>query len=156
MEQVLIYSNKVASPEYNGQGYYFTKTVTPPSSPLTISLFYNSSGQFSVTFGGNGNLNGNPPVSGTWTTTPGVAYEFYLTGTWLAGGIGSITAVPATPVPVSTWTPISGNTLVARLSQVIATSEGERSVQFTLQVRKIGDASPIITTSFSFSLEYAP
>ena len=154
MDNVVIYANKVSSPGYNGVIYRVNKTGSLPTSNLQISLNYTSSTvQWAITRQTGGGTAIGSPTSGAWTTSPGTAYEFMMTGTYVTTG----TPLSGTHegIPVGTWTPISGSTLLARARQPSTSAQGDNEYNFTIRVRKVGTTTPEIVTSVTFAYEYA-
>lgn len=150
----LIFSNKVTNPGYNGGNYGVFKTGSPPGVPLTVSLSYNSTtGNWSITSAGGSSV--GTPLTGSWTTTPGTAYEFYMTAEYLSPTVGPVPGPTYNTVPIATWTPISGTTLVARMQQPTVGTQGSFVTTFTILVRKVGTTTPQVATTVTLEFEYA-
>lgn len=123
------------------------------SSTASIFLELHNDGTWQVL--GSGASGPGSPGSGTWTTTPGTTYEYRIStisaSSVSPSGAGSI--VPSS-APTS-WSTIT-STVVAFAVNALSTASppgpGTCSASFTIDFRKVGDVTPVVSANTAFQV----
>jgi hypothetical protein len=125
------------SPGYNG-GYYQMTTSTGAATSCVLQ--YRNDGVWTTSLG-----SGNP-TSGTWTTTPGVAYEYRITA------ISAATSGNLSPTAASAptaWAALSASITTIARAYTNAGAPNPADATFYIEVRKVGTTSPVMSSSIS-------
>lgn len=134
---------KVDPPTYNGLTY--TTTAASAGIYAQTQLQYTDNDGSWVIFNDSGDAYtaSGSPTSGTWTTTPTTLYEFRIS-TFTINTAGSGSNIPSTS-PTSWASITAANTVICSVTK--STTTGTRQVTFTIELRKVGDTTPVVTST---------
>ncbi len=144
--------NGMVTPGFDSGGY--SNVLATASGVMNLSLVYHNNGTWNVnhsTVAGNNYV--GTPTSGTWTSTPGISYEYKVTVVNITIDSGSPTS--QTPnAPQGSWTSIGTSATILFISAGAGNATVE--VTYTFDVRQIGTTTPVKTTTIEFYVENAP
>lgn len=141
----VVFLDKVDPPGYNGQLY---EAFTGGALASSCSLRYNGDdGLYTIVriqIGGN--------TSGVWTTTFSSSYEYRITSVTIDQSYIGGQTIPDSAGPFPTvWTPITGDTLICR-SRIVDPFAIIQAT-FGIEVRVVGETSPVVSSTISLRAE---
>ena len=143
-------------PGYNGQSYTIHWDGTNPLAYTSIDLFYSNSGSWSIASVSDGGSHISLPItgspqSGTWTTTPGSAYEVNVTTTSLSVPSPIVSSTPANGAS-SGWTSIGANTRILRITGS-GGSPADGQASYSIQCRATLNPATVVTSTVTFNVD---
>ena len=150
----LVYLDKVFYPGYNGVTYTLTENGGGFGvDRLALYLSYGSlgPGYWSVTTDGVGSLATSPITAATygqWTTTPGSSYQYRITA--VSSTVSSPYAVP--DIAPTAYAAVQDVIVSLGPLGVDGGSTQNWAANWTIQVRVVGQATPVCTTTIYFAL----